>query len=580
MNIKNIITLTSVGLLVMGCMSTPKSDIQPDWRSSEVAKPLSAAHVLHDGERIAFSTDRNVYLLNGSDGRVVSSLAESWLENATRNMQVGARGISASMGQFMASSYDIVPISEHNLILLFDYQFGREIVVAMDSENGELLWSANNYEFSLNKYENLIATGADMIGQQLGRLLGAQHQGEDEQTRRQRQVNFLDTVVHPIPGTTNIAFKTFNGVYILNSRTGEEVGRVADFRGAGLAAVLAVGDDLIIVGGARNVSLTLGVATGYDIARVSMNGQVRWKAEHSGTRTMGLIRAGNTVLINGGPTEAFDINTGQKLWQNDVTLHWPQYHQFLVDGEYIYFASDLNGQIGRVEESKVWKQHARTGQVVWETNQQRGYYHGLEKHGNKLLATGRGQMFTDQGDGLLVLNADTGQVEWSTPAFEKASMFSSLNSFSAAVVKDDLVYITDLSHLYGFQLASGEPVFRHKHASRGTNGVIDLVSFEDKIFMVGRDAVVAYQIGTGDMIKAMDTERTASMKVKGERIVLSNGRGITQTVHMRTVEPSPVVRHSIRNHYFGTFDEEAYVTQNGRYKYTVSDKGQVMRFSF
>src|SRR5690554_6832386 len=149
-NTKKLLALVSAGLLAAGCMSTPKSDIEPDWLAREEARDLSPVYVLHDGERIAFSTGRNVYLLDGADGRVVNSLEESWLQALGRT-SVTVRGLSATAGQFMAANYDIKAFGQHNMLLLFDYQANREVVIAMDSVNGEILWRANDLEFSLNK---------------------------------------------------------------------------------------------------------------------------------------------------------------------------------------------------------------------------------------------------------------------------------------------------------------------------------------------------------------------------------------------------------------------------------------------
>lgn len=579
-NVKQLIALFCAGLFITGCMSTPKSDIEPDWRSSERARGLSPVHVLHDGDRVVFSTGRNVYLISGSDGRVVNSLEESWMEAAARGVTFGGRGFSGTVGQFMASNYDVMPFPQHNMIMLFDYLANREVVIAMDSENGEVLWSSSDYEYSLNKYEALISAGADVIGRRLGNMLGGTHSQEDEETRRERQVRFLDTVAMDIPGTNYIAFKTFDGLYILDPRTGEEIGHVADFRGAGLADVIPVNDDLIIVSGAGDIAGTFGSATAYDIARVSMRGDVRWKAEHSGTRTNGLIRVGNVVLVDGGPTEAFDINTGEKLWQNDVRRYWPDNHHIIIDGDYVYFASDLNGRVGQVEESRVWKQHVRSGEVVWETPIERGYHHSFDLHGNNLVVSGTGRMYPEGRDGVMVFDAQSGTKKWSTPEFERSGVFSTARSFAAPVVMGDTLYAVDLSRMYAFDINTGELKYSDDHSNRATNGVVGLDLFDGKLLMVGRDAVVIYQANSGEHVDTLETERSSSHKIMGARLVLSNGRGITQTVNMQSLSASPVIRHSISNRYFGTLDQEAYVSQNGRYKLSINDDGYIVRYTF
>lgn len=579
-NVKQLMALSCAGLLVAGCMSTPKSDIDPDWRSSERARELSPVHVLHDGDRVVFSTGRNVYLISGADGRVVNSLEESWMQAAARGVTFGGRGFGGTVGQFMASNYDVMPFPQHNMVMLFDYQANREVVIAMDSENGEVLWSSSDYEYSLNKYEALISAGADIIGRGLANMLGGQHQGEDRETRRERQVNFLDTVAMAIPNSDYIAFKTFDGLYILDPRTGEQIGHVADFRGAGLADVIRVDNDLIIVSGAGSIAGTLGGATAYDIARVSMNGDIRWKSEHSGTRTAGLIRVGNVVLVDGAPTEAFDLRTGEKLWENDVRRYWENYHHHVVDGEHVYFASDLLGRVGRIEESRIWKVHARTGNVVWETPIERGYHHSLELHGNNLVVSGSGRMYTEGRDGVMVFDARTGEKKWSTPEFERGGVFSTARSFAPPVVMGDTVFAVDLSRVYAFDINTGDLKYRDNHSNRGTNGVVGLDLFDGKLFMVGRDAVVVYRANSGEHVNTLETERSSSHKTMGDRLVLSNGRGITQTVNMRSLAASPVVRHSTSNRYFGTLDQEAYVSQNGRYKLSINDDGYIVRYTF
>lgn len=579
--LRTILMMGAAGIAIAGCMSTPKSDIEPDWRSGSEVPNLSPVHVLHDGDRVFMAARRNVYVLDGSNGRTINSMRDSLQTFLIRESQFQVDGRLVELNQFFASGFNMFPMPEQNVVFVFDFQGASEIVMALDSVSGEVLWASSDYKFSLNQYRGLVDRGADMIGSRLANMLGATHTAEDEEERREREVSFLNTVMQPVPDSDLVAFKTFSGLYLLNTRTGEQVAHVSDFRGAGLADVQRIGrNDLLVVAGARNITDTLGIATAYDVARISMDGEVCWKSEHSGARTENAIIAGDVVLVNGAPTEAFDLQTGQKLWQNDVRRYWPEYHHVLVADGYAYFASDLTGRVGRVEESKIWKQNLRTGNVAWETSVQRGYYTALSQHGDYLVAAGRGNMFAENRYGMQVLNRNTGELHWQTPELARSSAFSNAPSFTHPLVVNNRVYVADYEHLYSYSLATGDSYFQVNHADLNTDGVVALAAYGNSVLLIGRDAVVKADASNGSVQQHVRTERTGAYQLMHERLVLSQGRGITQTVDLASLEASPVVRHTTARRYFGNVDDAAFVTGNGRHKISVDDDGRVLRFSF
>ena len=223
------------------------------------------------------------FVVDGRTGTVINSLEESWTSAVPRQASGRIGGLGFSAGDFMATTYDMVPVPEHNLVFLFDHQADKEIVMALDSQTGELLWRSDEYEFSLAKYTVGVSRAADAIGGRLASLLGGSHESEDEGERRFRQVRFLEKVFMPVPGSDLLAFKTFEGLYFIHPRTGEVEVHIPDFQGAGLADIQELENgDLLVLSGAQSIVMSMGAGFEYHLARISPLGNVRWKQSHSG----------------------------------------------------------------------------------------------------------------------------------------------------------------------------------------------------------------------------------------------------------------------------------------------------------
>jgi outer membrane protein assembly factor BamB len=163
--------------------------------------------------------------------------------------------------------------------------------------------------------------------------------------------------------------KTFGGLLKIEAATGDIIFEQNDFDGPGIVDVryLENGDYLVLSGG-RNIADLAG-SNAYHLARLTRDGDIVWISEHNGRRTAGMFVADHTVLVDGYPTEAYDLIDGTKLWEND-NRRGNDYHHTIIDGDYVYFASDLRGTTTRISESKVFKQELRTGEIIWQTDVQ------------------------------------------------------------------------------------------------------------------------------------------------------------------------------------------------------------------
>jgi len=287
-----------------------------------------------------------------------------------------------------------------------------------------------------------------------------------------------------------------------------------------------------------------------------------------------------TAIVNGGPTEAFDLQTGEKLWENEVTLNNQHFHHVLVDGNYIFMASDLKGFIGRVEESRVWKFHARSGETMWLNRIERGGYTALSKVDNRIVLTGSGRMFAGDGNGVKVLDADSGRELWSTPELNSSGLLGGGYDVPPAMHSNGVLYFGDTENIYAHRLDDGELIFQQSHSEHGLGSLYGIEMRGNKLYAVGERAVLTLNRANGAVMTVDSTARIDRYERQGDMLVLSRGRGVTQLYHLESETPSPVVRHGDDRTFFGTFEHAAYVTEEGNAKLSINSNGQLVRYSF
>jgi outer membrane protein assembly factor BamB len=574
------IAILGTGLFLSGCVSGP--DMAPEWESDVPVEELGSVHIMDNGNRVILGTEKDVHLLDGTDGSTVVALKESFWDLTLRNIEVPTKVGTFFSSDVIAGKYDIVPLHRSGVILLLDFRFDTEIVTALDAQTGEELWQNERYEYSLGKYSRFIEKGASSVGSRLGGLLGADSEEESEEERRERQVEFMKRVFRESPDGELIFFKTFDGLVILKARTGREVGTV-EFSGAGLADVVPLdnGDFLVLSGGSNLAGLAL--ATGYHLARVSPSGSLVWRADHSGGNTKNLLITGNTVIVNGGPTEAYDIETGKRLWSNDKVTNGTVYHHLLHDGTALFFGSDLTQTVATIAKSKIWKQDPRSGAVAWETDERRSEVYGMLKHEDSLVVWGYGDFFDDDGWGLIVVNAESGAEMWRTTDLKAGSGMRSATltaNFTVPVVHDNRLYLADRTALYAFDIATGAALATSPYADTPVKRALGVVIHDGTVVLAGTDGVVGYSPDLEQTQFRTEIEKATEISVHDQWLVLTNGAQSAQVVNMTTGNASGVVRYRGSTRYFGDLDGRIFVTDDAEAALSIDNRGTVRRFRF
>lgn len=585
-NLKIIGSYLAAFLLFSACGSL-KADMEPDWQSRQAVSELGYVQVLNDGDRVVLGTERDVYILDGNSGERVTDFRESFWQKFERSVEVGvetrSRSRSMLLGQAMSDSYDLLPLPHSGVILLLDHRYNTENITAIDAETGEELWDNSSFEYSLSKYSGLIEGGARRLGRGLASAIGGEHQEESEEEKRERHVNFMQHLAYDLPDEDRFFFKTFDGLLLIDSKSGEIITQVEDFSGGGLAGAqrLDNGDYIVLSGGQSLSSLSL--SAGYHIVRLTNEGEVVWMAEHNGRRTVGLMIYEDVVLVDGGPTEAFSLADGTKLWENDVRRYYEGRHYMIAENGIVYIASDLEGRVGQVESSKVWAHDIKSGDVLWETEETRTIFTGMEMHDDMLLVFGQGRLFEGNRGGVAAYNKNTGDLLWMTPEMTGWGVqFSGIFGFmvSRPLLDGDRVYVADPDELFVLNRDSGELIYKVSHDDHDTGVMLGKTLHGDNVIIAGRDAVVAFSKEDGSHAWTTEIDRSDRVAFHGDKMVFSNGPEIAKVVNMENGERSRVMRHKSEKRYFGTLDRTVFVNSDATFVISIDDDGRVYRHSF
>ncbi len=588
MNTRALISISLLLWFFTGCGTAMIADMEPDWTSDERVQNLGSAYVMNDGRQIFVGNDRKSYLIDGNSGQTVASMGDTFWESVAGNMNVESvnpiLSFSGNTREMVADAYTLIPLEKSGVMLVMDYRFATESIVALDSQSGEEIWKRTDLSYSLGNYNTAIERFASSAGRKLADMLGGESEEEDPEDRRERLINFTKHVVYPVEGKDLFFLKTHGGLSLIDSKTGEIKFNSNEFNGAGIADVkeLPNGDYLVLSGGQSLANLE--ISKNYHLARFSPDGEQVWMSDHLGRDTDRLWIEGDIALIDGVPTEAYSLDDGSKLWENEVSSGHP-YHHVILDGEYLYFASDVQERTGRLEESKVWKQHISSGTVVWESRREKGVFRGLmlDPESGTLLAYGENEFFKGGNGGVVAFNSQSGEELWITPEFNSAGMQLSGIFGSPAtrpIVLDGIAYTAGPEYLYALNMQTGEPIYTVSHSEQGTGVVLGTELFQDKIVVIGRDAVAAYN-HQGDLQYSTKIDRADRYeKSNGDTVVLKRSGEMAHMVNLEDGNRSPVMRHNADIRVFGNLDNTVYIAPDLSYSLSIDSDGRLLRHSF
>lgn len=589
--LQRIALISALAMFASACNTLPPSDIDPAWHGDAHVANLGSLHVMDESERLVVSSEKSVYLLDTNNGQRVAAFPESFWDAFLRGgTSVGVKvttphgSESVPLNSLLWSDvYDIATFDAANTFWMFDYRNAQERIVAVDARTGEQLWASSDYAYSLSKYEGLVQEAAGRVGRALAGALGAEHEAERPEERRARMAAFMKRVVHEIPGSRDVFFKTFDGLLLMDPRTGRVKARLSEFQGAGIADVQALpGGDYLVLSGHTSLA-DLSFSQGNSLARVRPNGQVRWMAQHSGQRTGGLIIESGVALVDGSPLEAFDLRNGNKLWQADNNRRSANDHHVVVEGDSVYIASavaggasgTLGGMLGDaavVPNAIVERRNLRSGERLWASEPARGQYNGLRVYQGTVLVTGHGRLF-DGSVGARALNANTGAVLWQQEGLA-STWRSGPMVVSPPTVHGDLVLVVEREFVNALDLATGEHRYRVNHAETGTGLLLGTELHNNTLAIIGSKATFGLDIGSGSQQYATVTDPISHYRRYGDYLVLQTPQRNAQRLSIGDGTSSPVVRVGNKNAHFGDLSEGFAIKGDARQLIGVNAEGK------
>jgi len=290
----------------MGVHVSLESDMEPDWRGEVPAGYMATVYVLEDGERIVLGNRNDIYILDGETGAAIDQMEESFRERHRPDLEIAGINLDGAISDV----YTLVPVSGSegsDRKLLFEYQFDQETMMAMEPESVEPLWMQSDYE------------------------------------RRADEISFIESSAHDVRDSSTFLLKTFDGLLSVDSEDGAVKWEVSAFDGPGIedAAQLPNGDHVVLGTGSDFGNLEF--STDYNVARISKSGEVVWRQSHSGTGIDGVHVTSGQVVMDGSPTEVFDLKDGTKLWENEVDKRGRHHNLAVAEGA-VYIAGDLESQ--------------------------------------------------------------------------------------------------------------------------------------------------------------------------------------------------------------------------------------------
>lgn len=585
--IYGLIIITAVLLGACGSSSVV-SDVEHDWRTSSIDE-LSSVYVMNNAERIYVVNGLSVLAIDGNTGEVDNRMNESFWDNIIRNSATEIGSFTFESSRAMSNTYNMNPLHDSGIILLYDHRFDLETITALDPVSGGVLWTNDQLNFSMAKYSGLIQEAGARVGRALGNMIGGSHEEESAEERREREVLFMSNLAYEIPGENKMFFKASNKLVMIDLEDGSIISEFEGFNGPGITGMQRTDDGgYLVLSAGRDIS-NLELSSSYSLARIDAHGELLWMSEHSGRHTSNLMLFDNYVVVDGQPTEVFDLNSGDKISENDIrrrsmfsnTLHHIVYHN-----DNLYVAADMYGQVGRVSESRLIRHHIPTGEITEFAETTRNtYYTGLTVHDGKLLVSGHGNAIhgRNSSGAIMALNPETGAEIWISEEFSTAgNNYTGEPSVSAAVIEDGIIYVSDIRTLYKIDASSGETIAKVDHSALETGRMMGLHEANGNLIIISRNGISAFSKNDLSNVYASKTEGMDSYTVNGSFAGLYNGGTRAVSVNLNDGTVGPHIRHGSGgllsgppNRYFGNLDGAAVFNNDASKVITIDSDGRI-----
>lgn len=635
MNISRVLVVVLILAVIQACSTSEPliPDMDPDWQSDIPVESMGTAFFMEESERIVVGNDNDIYILDLNTGQVIEQFDQHFWQRILPDTTVTVMGEDEEKYQYnpddgtvthketgeevsdysetlgdefaeniqesvlpfegvIADAYTLIPHESSNRMMLFDYRFFNESITALDIDTGDPTWQTWDHQFSMGKYSDLMALAHNTLAHAGAQAFGGEAQTLTDRDMRRNQVSFMNTIFYEVPDSDYFIFKTFDGLVLYDAAEGEQIWHVEEFDGAGLAGVeyLPNGDFVVLssdsdfIGGSV---LDVDIADEYHLARISAEGEVRWMVEHNASHTEDLFVSDDHVIVDASPTEVFDIENGDKLWESDAEYRMHRPYNILVTDNRMFVAGDLEHQYVTVgHRGWIWEFDLDTGEVLWKTEETRTVFEQPILVDDVLIVSGDGTYFGGNG-GVVGIDVNSGEELWKTPemaafgwhGFVQEGVYYG-HKVTKPFIYEDIVYAAGPDNIYAMDLNTGELIFEDEHDAHGTGGNNgELVMYGDKIILVGLDAIVAYNKYDGTLEYATETESTSSFTAHENHIVIRNGNERAGAFNPETGELGPMMRTEYASGgRFGDLSNGIYVSHDGNYVY-VLEGGNINRYS-
>ncbi len=634
MKISRVFLAILIWVVIQACSTTEPlvSDIDPDWESQAPVESMGTTYFMEESDRIVIGNDNDIYILDKNTGEVVEEFGQEFWQRILPDTAVTVVGedeekyryspddgtvthketgeevsdFSENLGDefaeniqesslpfegVIADAYTLIPHRSTNSMMLFDYRFFNESITSMDISTGDQSWQTWDHEYSMAKYSDLMALGHNALANLGAAAFGGEAIEVTDRDIREGQVSFMNNIFYEVPDSDYFVFLTFDGLVLYDAAEGEQVWHVEEFDGGGLAGVERLPDGDFVVLSKDNEFLDsvmdVSIADAFHVARISADGDVRWVTEYDATHAEALFVSDDHVIVDASPTEVFDIETGEKLWESDAEYRMHRYYNILVEDNRMFVAGDLeNRYVTAGHRGWIWEFDLDTGDVLWKTEETRTVFDQPILVDDILIVSGDGTYFDGNG-GVAGIDVNSGEELWKTPEMSAFGWFGFVQEgeyygyeVTEPFIYEDIMYAAGPDNIYAIDINTGDMVFEDEHDAHGTGGNNgQLVMYGDKIILVGLEAIVAYNRYDGTVEYATETESTSSFTAHDNHIVIRDGNQRAGAFNPETGELGPMMRtESGSGGRFGDLSNGIHVSHDGDYVF-VLEGNTINRYS-
>jgi outer membrane protein assembly factor BamB len=310
--------ILSVGVtigVVAACGPSLKTTLVPQWSVPLTMDEYETGQVADGGDAVVVAFEKDVRVVDGRTGAVIYEERPrgGLMAFAKRQMSLGGISLSDIQG---GNRYGYAFVPQSDLVVLFDNTLANEEVRALTVRTGDEAWKSGDYLWSLERYgmaaEALLGafTNMHVPGAPGGAVLALS--------------KFVQDLLVPVPELNAFLLNTVGDLKLVDSATGREIWGVSEFNASGIGKVIHVpgSGDLVIL--ARTQGIIESLAGAKRMMRINgSTGDVVWSTSYAGQpipkwidgdSIMDVRVLGDRILLSFIGTEAYDLNTGERVF--------------------------------------------------------------------------------------------------------------------------------------------------------------------------------------------------------------------------------------------------------------------------